>query len=758
MSSIKTTIECEYLAPIERLKADINSSSLKFAIFANNGSGKTYLSRAFRLLEKNNAPITKVDGKIPTDKMISFGKRSCSFAFKIIDSTNNIIKEDIKLNIESGVIPTIPSSYYLYHCFNDDYVEENVQEVHFDKNGNISGYILGKENIDVTNEEAKLSSTEKERNALIEKVKNEVDEYIAEKIGSIPNIRRLEEYTYLNFDEIKASLEELWPNITKTYDQLINDYDKIKSLPENLSDIQTIKPFEDNSEISSSIIQLLETEYSLSSFADEFKRKIKSKQTFIEEGLKLLNDDKICPFCEQKLTEKALQLIDIYNTYVENEEAKIVKELRSLKDGINLIFSSIDKLSAETNARIITYNNYKSKYIPSLENTNLESISIKELSELSEIIVNSIEKKIASIDTAIFLDKPTLEDFENQISLVNEIIKRNNEKINLINSKKKYIGEENRNVRRDLCKVVFNDLISNCKKDLQNIITYDKEIEKLVEDIRIKREKQKVDRKEKVANTIKRVLKYFFDDKYTLDKETFRLAINEKTLQNGQAKEVLSAGEKNVIAFAFYLGDIHLKVDKEDDYSRIFFIIDDPISSMDFNHVYSLSGAIRNLKEFINNEKERFIILTHNMEFMRILVGNKISSKNLILKNNGINEFNQNMTVPYLSHLIDIYHVAQKKIKPNHTTANSIRHIVETLVKFENVHSSEDSIAKFIKDNIPDNIKTFTLINDLSHGGWRNEQAPISEDDFIEVCSVLIDLINKRYNGQIAYCTTLTKV
>lgn len=38
----------------------------------------------------------------------------------------------------------------------------------------------------------------------------------------------------------------------------------------------------------------------------------------------------------------------------------------------------------------------------------------------------------------------------------------------------------------------------------------------------------------------------------------------------GQASHVLSEGEKSIIAFAYYLGDIFVKIIDEDDYERLF--------------------------------------------------------------------------------------------------------------------------------------------------------------------------------------------
>jgi hypothetical protein len=137
---------------------------------------------------------------------------------------------------------------------------------------------------------------------------------------------------------------------------------------------------------------------------------------------------------------------------------------------------------------------------------------------------------------------------------------------------------------------------------------------------------------------------------------------------------------------------------------------------------------------------------------MRVLIGNRIVDKKLLLKNGELKDFNNNLTVPYINHLLDVYSVARKDVSASHTIANSIRHIIETLTKFQNIDITEDGVAKYIKQNIPNDTKSYTLINDLSHGGWRSEQAPITEDDYKEVCETIIKFIEKDFKGQIEYC------
>ncbi len=78
---ITSVIKCQNIAPIVNLTREIKSSSLKMGVFANNGSGKTFLSRLFRLTEKQDELVLDENGKSPTDKLLTFGKNSGTFSF-----------------------------------------------------------------------------------------------------------------------------------------------------------------------------------------------------------------------------------------------------------------------------------------------------------------------------------------------------------------------------------------------------------------------------------------------------------------------------------------------------------------------------------------------------------------------------------------------------------------------------------------------------------------------------------------------------
>ena len=95
----------------------------------------------------------------------------------------------------------------------------------------------------------------------------------------------------------------------------------------------------------------------------------------------------------------------------------------------------------------------------------------------------------------------------------------------------------------------------------------------------------------------------FFGEKYTYCKDSSCLILNEVTLYEG-AEKVLSEGEKSIIAFCHYIASTHDCINIESDYKKIFFIIDDPISSMDYTYTYTLSQVLRNINLELPNVPE----------------------------------------------------------------------------------------------------------------------------------------------------------
>ena len=70
---------------------------------------------------------------------------------------------------------------------------------------------------------------------------------------------------------------------------------------------------------------MLKTEFSLSNLAESFKSEVREKQSFIETGTSLSNGEK-CPFCSQKYSQEALDVMDDYNKFLSDVEAKTIKK------------------------------------------------------------------------------------------------------------------------------------------------------------------------------------------------------------------------------------------------------------------------------------------------------------------------------------------------------------------------------------------------------------------------------------------------
>lgn len=758
---IKTSITCNNIAPLEHLQYEIMSSSLKFAIFANNGSGKTFISRLFRLFENDDTLLVDDTGKILTDAYLTYGQNQGNFAFKITETKDNttIVKENIDIKINAGIKCIHPASNYIFHTFNQDYVDKNIKELDYIKDADdesMQGFILGKAHIDVSDDKKKLEELKQSGKKKQEEIITFIDDYTAKQLSHIANITRLNEYKTLSAASIlKWDGKQLHP-LKKSVEEYIKDYDKIKSIPENLSLISGVSiPNIDDNIIKINIIkEVLSKAYTLSNFKEDFKSKIKEKQSFVEEGLKLSSKDNVCPFCERPYDDEALALIDLYTNYLNDQEATTIKQLDIYYKHLSDLIALLKELDKDSDKQIRFYNDYKTKYIVSLENETLAEFKITDAISCIQQLQTLLQEKKKNISIPHIVQDDLLIHLKKELNTIVEVISQNNEKIKIINGKIAKISEENKSVRINICKAAYNHLCLTQQKKIEEIRVLAEDSKKLEEEISKKENAMRAQKKKEVAHTIKQVLNFFFDgNKYTLDEDTFQLMFKTRILDKGNIKYAISEGEKNIIAFAYYLGDTHIKINRDDDYKKLFFVIDDPISSLDFTYVYTMSGIIRKIQTiFPKLERPRYIILTHNNEFMRILCANKIVDKKLLLQNGSLSEFNTNFTVPYISHLLDVYRVARKGQTYSHTTANSIRHIIETLVKFQNIELSDDGIDKYIQDHFEKDAKTYTFINDLSHGGWRSEDAPLLPKDYQDVCESIISHINELYPNQIAYC------
>ena len=592
------------IGPHSNTKLSSNMNSIQMALYADNGSGKSFISKSFKRISDlkylDRTDQSQIDLLVEkSTAMVRFGEKQGILSLSI--APDGQPQKNLSVRFEIGSLPIVSDNTGLiYHVFNSEYVRENLEAVRYHPEDKVSGFILGKANIDLSKEKEQLENYKKAELEAIGKVRDMVASTQRElKAKGIQS--NTKEYLAITFESVlrgEANSED------QSYTSLVEKYDILKSMPEHMQDIY-YRPFSDDIESFIAILEnaneIIENKYTLSSFSEEFKKKFKDNQAFIEAGLQL-SDGESCPFCGQKYNRDAFALIDDYNSFLQDEESKIIKT------------------------------------------------------------INGIIAKITSFSA---------------------------------------------------------NLLAN---------------------------KVRIDKRKKLIEKLKDYLAIFFKDKYDFDEKQFCVVYQDRALIEN-TDYVLSDGEKSILAFCFFLANIHGVVENESDYNRLFLVIDDPVSSMDFNYVYNVAQAIRNIKKEPEIGRIRYLVLTHNMEFMSILVRNKIVSKKFLLSDGAISDFKDDYVMPYTANLLDIYKVSIGGMKPIHTIPNQIRHVLETTYRFE---GSCGGLDDYILNNeiLGKNGCLYSLIEDHSHGGLRTSKG-YTDNMLIDSCRMVVDFIASKYPGQI---------
>lgn len=141
-------------------------------------------------------------------------------------------------------------------------------------------------------------------------------------------------------------------------------------------------------------------------------------------------------------------------------------------------------------------------------------------------------------------------------------------------------------------------------------------------DSQIEIEEAKISDVKKGAEEINKILKRLFigNSNITLKVEKARnnkgelVEITKLYRNDGKPANNLSDGERTAIVFAHFFTKIQDSINNKTSKDEILFI-DDPISSLDKNHIYSISVMI---KEVIDRFNQTFVT-THNFELYRLL-------------------------------------------------------------------------------------------------------------------------------------------
>ncbi|EAI9981917.1 RloC protein, partial [Campylobacter coli] len=579
--------------------------------YGRNYSGKTTLSRIARSFELKKHNEDFLDG---------------NFKIKLEDGSFLTQNDVINSNLDIRV-------------YNSDFVKENLNYL-YDKKGNIKGFkSIGEEQKNIKEIIEKREKILKTRNEKLQKLENDKKEFLNDDRET-----KLEE----KFTE-KASLIATNPNYLKGY-----RYNKTALK----KDLNIIKNNEDayilNNEEQNQFIKILEdkekhnTNFNNTFNKDNFQGILKHSlgilekeviikenltselRQWLEEGLKFHKEHlstQQCKFCNNPLTLERIVWIENNIKDDSGEKEKIEEELKDLLDNFENYKLELKKILQDIEYENF-YSNYKDSFIALKEQlgANIANYN-KELLKIEE----KIKEKQKDVFTPIKLENTN--DFSDEIfSILNKIenlCKENNEYAKNLLSKqdearKKLRLNEVAKFAKDSDCFAKQDEIKNLGQKLSNmqstIETEKNEINNY--NLEIEKYKEKLSNLETSTSNINKYLKSYFghnmlelkakkDDKGQLNGEF-------EILRNGKQAKNLSEGECSLVAFCYFVASLEDANTKD---KNPIIWIDDPISSLDNNHIFFIFSLIeaKIAKKIKDNKYSQLFISTHNLDFLKYL-------------------------------------------------------------------------------------------------------------------------------------------
>lgn len=332
---------------------------------------------------------------------------------------------------------------------------------------------------------------------------------------------------------------------------------------------------------------------------------------WVQTGLRLHKNATECKFCTNTLPENR---IDDLNSYYSKKLQEIQNTITRTQENIKaerekLKISFFDKKNLAKNFQedyqkaIDNYNETANKYKVQL--TVLEKDLKRKTSDyFNNILATEIE--IISFNKDFEAIKKSIKAHNDWISKFDENKKKALEKI-LNHYVAEYLKEEDYN-KKEMNKESATRIISNINSKIFTNNTAKLDLEAQL--------KSSVKGQEELNDTLE-ILLHRDDIKIEIKNDKFTLKRSGHTANN------LSEGEKSAIAFAYFLTELKaLRNDKPTKLPNTIVFIDDPISSLDSNHIFQVRLLLHHF--FKENDYAQLFISTHNFEFFSVMLDTKL--------------------------------------------------------------------------------------------------------------------------------------
>jgi len=759
----KFSIAARYLGPVFLLDGEL-SEKRQNLVFARNGTGKSFLSRGLRYLDKagdgkdiSDAAHNLVSDESPDGKgSLVISRGATTFGRLSLQKTDDVA--------------TAETPERIFHVFSEDFVHEELREKEFNPDGNIENQIaVDSENIKLkTALDAVVAAEKAEVNALValraafEAAK--VSE-VHEKAGVN---KQLKDYKILAVEDVLDAGGKKPDAPDRSVAEILKDLDSLKSIPAEPVYPEPVVSIRVDDIDFDAIEKSFQKITSPSTVSEAIKQKIEEHRSFFETGTKLVteHDADTCPYCEQNIKElPTASTIEAYIAYFRDEEAQHKNELRRYYKALKDKEDQITGLSPRISNQRTRFDNLK-RFVPSQKNEFLADCEA-EIEQACAVIVRfkeAIEAKGKSVGLATDLPSDSLDTCIKHLAAA---IEGNNAKIAILQSALEKSDEERKSLQRLACKIFTVEFARDHWSEIGGIATLRANLKSKKDELAVhEKSSPKTDAKERVADTFEHLLRQFFADKYVFDRDNFVLKRGDSEMARGPHR-TLSDGEKTAIAFCYFIACIHRKVESNGDYQKLFLVFDDPVTSMSYDFVFTIAQILKNLSiskqgdistdpSLIDDNiymRPELIILTHSSYFFNISLTNRIVKDKAAFalhpdsaghKLTRLNTY----VAPFQHQLKEIYEIAEKGREPDHQTGNAVRSVLEAVGRFCRPDKA-DSLTNFITflaGHDEFEIKS-VMINSLSHGTYYEETPP--PDDLKLACVETIQVIEKFAVGQL---------
>ena len=179
-----------------------------------------------------------------------------------------------------------------------------------------------------------------------------------------------------------------------------------------------------------------------------------------------------------------------------------------------------------------------------------------------------------------------------------------------------------------------------------------------------------------------------------------------------------------------------------------YIFIDDPVSSLDENHLIELAVNIADLIKSSQNKQLKFIITTHSPLFYNVLYNELNSKATYMLRKNEDGTYlldEQNDDSPFSYHIYLLSEL-EKVIESGNVQKyhfNFLRNILEKTSTFLGYKSWKELLPKDARESYFNRI-----INLSSHGKFSSEEVSVIRDNDKRVLSYLVRTFKESYNFQ----------